>query len=337
MHGILQLLTLASGLAHAQDAVSLEVVKAGQIGTSAPGLVLKMNQDAPALTVKVDCGGARAVHDGPARAGERIELRIDAPVGTHACKGSLFGRFADGSEGEMPLGFTVTVHPPMVMALRPGSLDLQKRSLDVVMDRATSKVEITALGPKGVQVGYGLAPVGASAQAPVNVEWKQDGGEVLKLLIRAFDTDGFWSELELVPWSYSIPHEDVVFATNSSEIGAGEEPKLASALADARGVLDKYGADVVIKLYVGGHTDTVGDASSNQKLSMARARAIAGWFKKSGFPGEIYYQGYGEGNLAVDAGDEVDEPRNRRASYTLAARPPEASGGGGDYGWQALK
>ncbi|MDO9280528.1 MAG: OmpA family protein [Pseudomonadota bacterium] len=337
MHGLMLLLPLASGPAHAQDAVSMQVVKAGQLGTSAPALVLVLNQDAAALTVKLDCGGTRVGHDGAARAGERVELKIDAPAGTHACRGSLFGSFADGSEGEMPLAFTVTVHRPMAMALRAGSLDLDKHSLDVVLDRATSKVEITALGPKGVQVGYGLAPIGAAANTPVNVEWKQDGGEVIKLLIRGFDTDGFWSELELVPWSYSIPHEDVVFATNASDIGATEVPKLATAMTDARAVLDKYGADVIIKLYVGGHTDTVGDGSSNQKLSMARARAIAAWFKKSGFPGQIYYQGYGEGSLAVETGDEVDEPRNRRASYTLAARPPEASGGGGDYGWQELK
>jgi outer membrane protein OmpA-like peptidoglycan-associated protein len=334
---MLSLLLALAGPAHAQDAVSLEVVKAGQVGTSAPAFIVKMNQDASVLTVKIDCGGTRVGRDGPARSGDRIELKIDAPAGTHACKGTLFGSFADGSEGEMPIGFTINVYRPMAMSLRPGSLDLPKRSVDVVMDRATSKVEITALGPKGVQVGYGLAPVGAAANVPVNVEWKQDAGEVIKLKIRGYDADGFWSELELVPWSYSIPHEDVVFATNSADFGASEEPKLATAMTDARGVLDKYGADVVIKLYVGGHTDTVGDAASNQKLSMARARAIAGWFKKAGFPGAIYYQGYGEGNLAIDTADEIDEARNRRASYTLAARPPEASGGGGDYGWQELK
>lgn len=337
MHGLLLIPILASTFAHAQDAVSMQVVKAGQIGTSAPALVLTLNQDAAALTVELDCGGTRVTRDGAARSGQRIELPIDAPAGTHACRGSLFGSFADGSQGEMPLAFTVTMHRPMAMALRAGSLDLTKRSLDVVMDRATSKVEVTALGSKGVQVGYGLAPLGGAANAPVNVEWKQDGGEVLKIKIRGFDTDGFWSELELSPWSYSIPHDDVVFASNSADIAVGEAPKLTTALADARAVLEKYGADVIIKLYVGGHTDTVGNAGSNQKLSMGRARAIASWFKKSGFPGQIYYQGYGEGSPAVDTGDEVDEVRNRRASYVLAATPPEAAGGGGDFGWQELR
>jgi outer membrane protein OmpA-like peptidoglycan-associated protein len=323
--------------AFAQDAVSLEVIKAGQVGTSLPGLVLTPNMDASTLTVRLDCGGARVGRDGPARARERIELRIDAPPGNHTCKGALAGSFADGTEGEMPLSFGIVVHRPMAMSLKSGSLDLAHTTLEVLADRATSKVEITALGPKGVVVGQGLAPQGGPPNTPVLVSWRQDGGEVIKLKIRAFDADGFWSELELVPWSYSIPHEDLVFATNSAEIVAAEEPKLAQAMADARGVLDKYGSDVVIRLYVGGHTDTVGDASSNQRLSTARAKAIAAWFKKAGFPGQIYYQGYGEADLAVPTADEIDEPRNRRASYTLAARPPEAAGGSGDYGWAELK
>jgi outer membrane protein OmpA-like peptidoglycan-associated protein len=333
----MHVLLLAVSSAWAQEAVSLEIVKAGQVGTSNPGLILKMNQDAAELSVKVDCGGSHAGHEGPARSGEVIKLELTPPVGTHACKGSLSGVFSDGTEGSMPLSFTVTMHRPMVMSLVPGTLDLKAHALAVTMDRASSKVEITASGPKGAQVGYGLAPGGGPANTPVHAEWGQTGGEVIKLHIRAFDTDGFWSELELVPWSYSIPHEDVVFATNSADIGSAEEPKLRTAMDDARGVLDKYGADVVIKLYVGGHTDTVGDPSKNQTLSMARAKAIAAWFKKSGFPGQIYYQGYGEGDLAVETGDEVDEPKNRRATYVLAARPPEAGGGSGDYGWQELK
>ncbi len=337
MHGILQILPFFVPSASAQDAVSLEIIRAGQVGTSAPGLIVKLNQDASGLDVQVDCGGTHVERGGPAQAGERIDLRIDAPAGTHTCKGRIEGSFADGSEGEMPLSFTIQVHKPMAITLRPGSLDLSNQVLDVVLDRAASKVEVTALGPKASQVGFGLAPADTPAGQPIRVEWRSDGGEVLKLKVRGFDADGFWSELELVPWSYDIPHEDLVFPTNSSDIGTAEEPKLRSALAEARGVVDRYGADVVIRLYVGGHTDTVGDSASNLRLSLSRARAIAGWFKAQGFPGDIYYQGYGEGKLAVETPDEVNEARNRRAAYILAARPPEASGGSGDYGWSVLR
>lgn len=333
MHALLFPLSVAL----AQDAVSLEIIKAGQVGTSQPGLILKMNQDAAELSVKVDCGGTRAAHDGPARAGQVIRLELSPPPGTHSCKGSLSGVFADGSEGSMPLSFTVTMHRPMVMTLVPGSLDLNGHALSVSMDRASSKVEITASGPKGAQVGYGLAPGGGPANTPIKAEWGQTGGEVIKLHIRAFDTDGFWSELELVPWSYSIPHEDVVFATNSAEIGAGEEPKLRTAMDDAKGVLDKYGSDVVIKLYVGGHTDTVGDPTHNQQLSLDRAKSIANWFKKAGFPGDIYYQGFGERDLAVPTADSVDEAKNRRATYTLAAQSPDMPRDVAGMSWVLLR
>jgi outer membrane protein OmpA-like peptidoglycan-associated protein len=331
---------VSAGAARAQDAVSLQVVRNGQIGTAAPGLTVVVNQAAERLDVKVSCGGKTQTFGGSASTGQKVELRLDVPVGKHRCSGSLAGTFADGTSGEMPLSFDVVMHPKLGIQLAPGTLDTKGRTMSVVLDRPASRVEITALGLKGAEVGGGLhvpndgrAP--APAGQPVGLFWSDNGGEVLKLRVRGFDADGFWSELELVPWSYTIPHEDVVFASDAADIAAAEEPKLASALTDARGVIDKYGADVVIKLYVGGHTDTVGDAGHNAELSLRRARAIAAWFKGRGFPGDIYYQGYGESGLAVPTPDQTDEPRNRRATYTLAARPPEASGGG-DRGWKKL-
>jgi outer membrane protein OmpA-like peptidoglycan-associated protein len=339
-------LTFAALLAHiphafAQDAVSMEVKRTGQVGTASPGLTVVVNAAADRLDVRVQCGGRTQTFGGSASVGQRIELPLDVPVGKHRCTGTLAGTFADGTSGEMPLGFDVTMHPKLGITLSPGTLDTKARRMSVVLDRPASRVEITALGLKGAEVGGGLhVPNGgrapASAGQPVALEWSDDGGEVLKLKVRGFDADGYWSELELVPWSYTVPHEDVVFASDAADIAPSEEPKLASALADARGVIEKYGADVVIKLYVGGHTDTVGDAAHNAELSMRRAKAIAAWFKARGFPGDIYYQGYGESDLAVPTADAVDEARNRRATYTLAARPPEAAGSG-DRGWNQLK
>jgi outer membrane protein OmpA-like peptidoglycan-associated protein len=295
-----------------------------------------MNQDAQSLDVRLDCGGKRFSRGGPASRGDKIELKLDLPQGKYTCRGELALTTAEG-EGSMPLSYDVSVLPALGIRLEPGSLSLPDHKMTIVLDRPSSKVEVHALGIGGAELGTGLLPVEVPAGQDIPVEWKQTPGEVLKIKVRGFDSNGFWSELELNPWSYSIPHEDIVFATNMATIDATETPKLASAMDDARGVLKKYGADVVIKLYVGGHTDTVGDAASNQDLSMRRARAIAEWFKANGFPGDIYYQGYGESDLAVPTPDNTDEPKNRRASYILAAKPPEAQGGTGDYGWVKLK
>ena len=321
----------------AADAVSLQVVKRGQIGTAKPSFALTVNQDADDLAVNVGCGSVRATREGAASSGDRWEFLLDLPIGTFSCKGSLVGTFSDGTTGEMPLAFSVTVFPQLQIRLVPGSLSVAKREVDVLLDRPSSRVEVTVLGPRDVELGGGLSAVSQPASTPIHVAWSQDAGEVMHLHVRAFDGDGFWSELKLSPWSYSVPHEDVVFATNSAVIDGTEEPKLAAAMDETSGVLDKYGSDVVIKLYVGGHTDTVGEASKNQDLSMQRALSIARWFKGHGFPGDIYYQGFGEDDLAVATGDGVDEVKNRRVTYVLAAQSPEMPAGTRAGGWLPLR
>ena len=77
-----------------------------------------------------------------------------------------------------------------------------------------------------------------------------------------------------------------------------------------------------ITLFIAGHTDTVGSASANLKLSQERARSIAGWFRKRGVRLPISYEGFGETSLAVKTADNVDEARNRRADYVLSDGPP---------------
>ena len=43
--------------AHAQDAVSLQLVKTGQVGTADPAFQMRVNADATRLDVKLSCGG----------------------------------------------------------------------------------------------------------------------------------------------------------------------------------------------------------------------------------------------------------------------------------------
>ena len=130
----------------AQDAVTLKVVKTGQIGSSKPGLQVDLHLEASRLDIQFVCGGKMVEHHGPAALGATVSLAIDVPAGQHTCTGTLSGAFTDGSEGTVPLSFSVQMFAPLVVKLEPGSLDLDGHRLVLVLDRKASKVELTISG-----------------------------------------------------------------------------------------------------------------------------------------------------------------------------------------------
>ena len=331
-------LLCVSTVSYGQDAVSLEVVRKGQKKQSVPQLVVLPQVDIDLLTVRVACGGATGSHQGPAKMGARIALDLDTSIGVHSCSGTLSIRFDDGAEGQMPLSFEVQMLPQLGITAPKEQVDLEGHSLNVVLDRPAASVEVELFGLSGQAVGS--ASVEASGQAagtPITVHWADPGEEVIRLVVTGKDQNGFWSQLELKPWFYEIPHEDVVFETGKSEIREQEAPKLQDTLVEINKVIQKYGAVVSVKLYVVGHTDTVGDSGGNLALSRHRAAAIARWFQGQGFTGEVYYQGVGEEGLAVGTADGVDEARNRRVVYILAADSPPFAGQNSASRWSQLQ
>ena len=316
------LLSLSASTARAGDAVALKLVRTGQVDTSPPALVLTPAVAATELDVRLDCGGQKFTRAGPARGGEEIRVDVGLGVGSARCSGSLVVALIDGTEGEMPLDFEVEVLPTLELAVDRGSVDLVQGSLKVHASRALGSVSVEVFGlGNSLLSAAALNPVPTPGQEQM-IEWVVSDAEVIRLEVKATDTFGFWAGVELSPWFYEVPHEDVVFESGKHEVRPGEAPKLVAAQKEIAGVLEKYGADVKMQLFVGGYTDTVGDKGSNAGLSERRARAIAQWFRASGFERPIYYQGFGERGLAVTTADEVDEPRNRRAVYIAAAEPP---------------
>ncbi len=316
-------LSLLSALALAQDAVTLSAVRYAQEGLSTPSITFHSNV-AGSIDAQLACGPksyslSTAISEGKAYP---IEL-AGLPKGNHACKGKLTLAASDGTSGEMPLSIGIVVLPALHLSVKREERDLGAHKLIVRGDRPIARARVEVIGEGGKTIGQGEL-TGSAADA-FAIEWSQSSGEAVKLLVTAWDAQDLPGRLELSPWSYAIPHDDVVFASNSYEVVAAEAPKLDKAWADLEGVLAKYGSVVQVQLYVAGYTDTQGNPSNNQTLSDSRARAIAGWFRQRGFQGPIWYQGFGEGALAVATADETDEPRNRRAIYLLAAETPPVS------------
>lgn len=104
--------------------------------------------------------------------------------------------------------------------------------------------------------------------------------------------------------------------------GTAFTEKGAKAVADMLDILNRKGApDIVLT----GHTDERGGRAYNQKLSLARARAVRDWLKAKGYAGKIRAEGRGE-----DEPFELDDPSgysreeiwqiNRRVEMRISPR-----------------
>lgn len=103
----------------------------------------------------------------------------------------------------------------------------------------------------------------------------------------------------------------VYFETGSNRMTAGSE----AALAEIRQALADYpGGELVLT----GHTDSVGRAEDNDRLSLQRAQALKDRLVQGGFAaGRIAVAGRGEREPLVATPDETAEPRNRRVDIKL--------------------
>jgi len=96
-----------------------------------------------------------------------------------------------------------------------------------------------------------------------------------------------------------------------------EELTPQSAIA-YRSVFDDIKQRPVYQIEVIGHTDTVGDVRTNQRLSLARTAAIRDRLVRDGVePDAISIAGRGKLDPIVPTGDQVAEPRNRCVVITV--------------------
>jgi outer membrane protein OmpA-like peptidoglycan-associated protein len=222
------------------------------------------------------------------------------------------------------------VRAPFHVTYDADHLDLDRRVLQFQMSRPAGSAELVAIGEDGQQLGTGTASYDRAPPGTwLAVSWTQPAdARVLKLQLRAVAAEGLVTRVELIPWSVTIDHEDVNFATRSAAIEPGEEAKLDASLARIAEVVKRSERFVKMQLYVAGHTDTVGPPGKNLALSLDRARAIAAYFRRKGLALPILYAGFGEQVLRVSTPDETDERKNRRADYVIAPRgaPPPFKG-----------
>lgn len=215
--------------------------------------------------------------------------------------------------------------PAPQVQIDKAKVDLVNHRLEMRMSLPPAGVEIKVLADSGEVLAEERHDfTGQLAGAPLTVTWTPTSpAPAARIELRAHDTAGGFAAVAIFSWSVSIPHEEVVFPTDSAEIMPSERPKLEASLQKINAALgkhkDEFGRPT---LFVAGHTDTVGGDAHNLKLSQARAQSISRWFKSHSLRIPVAYEGFGESTPVVKTADNVDEIRNRRVDYILAVEAP---------------
>jgi outer membrane protein OmpA-like peptidoglycan-associated protein len=243
----------------------------------------------------------------------------DGASGKATYTGTLEIHFADRSASVDNLRFDTIVRPPLTIGYDAGHLDLDARVLQFKPSRPVTHAELIAVADDGATLGTGAQDfTAATPDGWLAIPWTQPPStKVMMLKLHAVAADGTATDVQLIPWSVTVAHDDVVFATDSAAIAPAEQPKLDASLETITATAARASKFMKVALYVAGHTDTVGPSAKNRKLSVARARAIAGDLRKHGLTLPIVYAGFGEDVPKIKTPDNTDEPANRRVDYVL--------------------
>jgi outer membrane protein OmpA-like peptidoglycan-associated protein len=199
-------------------------------------------------------------------------------------------------------------------------LDLDKRVLQFKISRAADTASLVVIGDDGKDLAKTSVPLTGKAPGTwIPISWTQpENTRVMILKLRVENaSDGVAQNVELIPWSVAVDHEDVNFSTDSAKIEPGESPKLDASLTKIADLVKKNERFLKLQLYIAGHTDTVGPNAKNRKLSLDRAVAIGKYFRSKGLTIPVAIAGYGEEVLKAKTADNTDERANRRADYVL--------------------
>jgi len=329
MRGICILVVmLVAGTAGAQP-VSFELKGDVQVGQK-PVLRVTAVQQVTDLRVELkrDDGKDFRMRQPALARGQSVMLPIgDGAAGQASYTGSISAQIPGGERWRDELSFQTLVRAPIKVGYDAEHLDLDRRVLQFTLSRPAGSAELVVTGDDGKELGKGAATYKKEpAGTWLPITWTQPPGtRVMTMKLRAVSSDGLASSVELIPWSVAIEHEDVSFATDSAVVDPAEEGKLDASLSKIAEIVKRSGRFMKMRLYVAGHTDTVGPDGKNRKLSLDRARAIARYFRKRGLALPIAFAGFGESVLKVKTADGVDARANRRADYVLgpaSAAPP---------------
>ena len=131
---------------------------------------------------------------------------------------------------------------------------------------------------------------GSEASAAASADYKGDrpgtwlpihwtptsNDKVVALELHITSTDGVGATMKFVTFNVPVSHEEVVFETGKAEIRPSEEPKLDAGykkIVEAVEEVRRAVPNEPVRLFIAGHTDTVGSSARQSRASRSRAPA----------------------------------------------------------------
>ncbi|MBL8914705.1 MAG: OmpA family protein, partial [Archangium sp.] len=209
-------------------------------------------------------GGKPQEWKGGGKPGVTRHIELTQPDGISNWAGELTINYPNGQTGSMPLEFQGDVVVPMDIKVdKQKDVDLEGRKLRFTANQQVSKVHLKVLMDTGAAViDDDIAFKGEPAGTKLEVTWPAGSGTIFRVELRVFGLSGVYNGVELTPWRIDIPHEEVNFASGKWDIPDDEAKKLEASLKLVQDAIEKFSSMAEIKLYVLGHTDTVGSTAS---------------------------------------------------------------------------
>jgi outer membrane protein OmpA-like peptidoglycan-associated protein len=338
---VASLFILATPLEAKADAISIKMVTTVPSGQQ-PKLTITAMQPVDKVEVLLNRDDGKMVEEtiGDLSVGGWRDVMLDGTVGKHKYGGRITC-VVDGKPSAIQVDFQTIVSGGVQVTVDKANVDLAKGRMGLLVSIPDGKVELKILSATdgAILVDHEQTFADHATGTLLSIQWQPHAKntEVGRVDVRVSDPTGAFQSFSMFPWSVYIPHEEVIFATDSAAIAASEAPKLQTSLTKIADALAKHKDLGPIKLYIAGHTDTVGAPKYNQNLSLKRAQAIANWFRKNGLRIPIFCEGFGEQALRIATPDNCDEPRNRRVDYILSVEDPVLRATEFRPTWKAIK
>lgn len=121
-------------------------------------------------------------------------------------------------------------------------------------------------------------------------------------------------EMKKIEVGQAYKLNDILFETNSAILSRGSK----HIIVDFSTYLK---SNPSMRVSIHGHTDAVGDAESNMKLSTERARAVYDFLLTTGIsPDRLSYRGFGQTNPVASNDNEEGRSKNRRTEFVITRK-----------------